>query len=224
MELGVNVRQDYPGLHNDFDKRSKVRCILKRGDKVKLTAAPILVPGDRFWSPSSTETWSRKRPKRTWSMCVERRARRPWVRPDRWLRLTPRDRKLRRVGVGVLIGLAVVSVPLGVHIIETRASPELWLSLLGAVFMMVLICLYALETALAPIPERKIRTPIIPSAHETVMQEQTVIDEPPEVEQKTEMIEPEVFIHDVSGEDQEVVSLVEVEEPDASTVLDHSPA
>ena len=78
--------------------------------------------------------------------------------------------------------------------------------------MMVLICLYALETALAPIPERKIRTPIIPSAHETVMQEQTVIDEPPEVEQKTEMIEPEVFIHDVSGEDQEVVSLVEVEE------------
>ena len=124
----------------------------------------------------------------------------------------PRIRKLRRVGVGVLIGLAVISVPLGVHIIETRASPELWLSLLGAVFMMVLICLYALETALAPIPERKIRTPIIPSAHETIMQEQTVIDEPPEVEQKTEMIEPEVFIHDVSGEDQEVVSLVEVEE------------
>ena len=51
VELGVNVRQDYPGLHNDFDKRTKVRCILKRGDKVKLTAAPILVPGDRFWVP-----------------------------------------------------------------------------------------------------------------------------------------------------------------------------
>ena len=51
VELGVNVRQDCPGLHNDFDKRSKVRCILKRGDKVKLTAAPILVPGDRFWVP-----------------------------------------------------------------------------------------------------------------------------------------------------------------------------
>ena len=124
----------------------------------------------------------------------------------------PRIRKLRRAGVGVLIGLAVVSVPLGVHIIETRTSPELWLSLLGAVFMMVLICLYALETALAPIPARKIRTPIIPSQHETIMQEQTVIDEPPEVEQKTEMIEPEVFIHDPSGEDSEVVSLVEVEE------------
>ena len=51
VDLGVNVRQDYPGLHNDFDKRTKVRCILKRGDKVKLTAAPILVPGDRFWVP-----------------------------------------------------------------------------------------------------------------------------------------------------------------------------
>ena len=89
---------------------------------------------------------------------------------------------------------------------------QLWLSLLGAVFMMVLICLYALETALAPFPERKLRTPIIPSQHETIMQEQTVIDEPPEVEQKTEMIEPEVFIHDTSGEDNEVVSLVEVEE------------
>ena len=124
----------------------------------------------------------------------------------------PRIRKLRRVGVGVLIGLAVISVPMGVHIIETRADPELWLSLLGAVFMMVLICLYALETALAPIPERTLRTPIIPSQHETIMQEQTVIDEPPEVQQKTEMIEPEVFIHDASGEDSEIVSLVEVEE------------
>lgn len=51
VELGVNVRQDYPGLHNEFDKRTKVRCILKRGDKVKLTAAPVLVPGDRFWVP-----------------------------------------------------------------------------------------------------------------------------------------------------------------------------
>lgn len=51
VDLGVNVRQDYPGLHNEFDKRTKVRCILKRGDKVKLTAAPILVPGDRFWVP-----------------------------------------------------------------------------------------------------------------------------------------------------------------------------
>jgi hypothetical protein len=51
VEIGVNVRADYPDVHNNFDKRTKVRCILKRGDKVKLTAAPILVPGDRFWVP-----------------------------------------------------------------------------------------------------------------------------------------------------------------------------
>lgn len=51
VELGVNVRMDYPDAHNNFDKRTKVRCILKRGDKVKLTAAPILVPGNRYWVP-----------------------------------------------------------------------------------------------------------------------------------------------------------------------------
>lgn len=51
VEMGVNVRKDYPGLHNNFDKRAKVRCILKRGDKVKLTEAAILVPGDKFWVP-----------------------------------------------------------------------------------------------------------------------------------------------------------------------------
>jgi hypothetical protein len=51
VEIGVNVRADYPDTHNDFDKRTKVRCILKRGDKVKLTSTPILVPGDRFWVP-----------------------------------------------------------------------------------------------------------------------------------------------------------------------------
>jgi len=51
VEMGVNVRKDYPGLHNNFDKRAKVRCILKRGDQVKLTDAAILVPGDKFWVP-----------------------------------------------------------------------------------------------------------------------------------------------------------------------------
>lgn len=51
VKLGVNVRMDYPGLHNDFDTRAKVRCILKRGDKVKLTDAAILVPPDKYWVP-----------------------------------------------------------------------------------------------------------------------------------------------------------------------------
>ena len=51
VKMGVNVRKDYPGRHNDFNKRAKVRCIVKRGDSIKLTAAPILVPPDKYWVP-----------------------------------------------------------------------------------------------------------------------------------------------------------------------------
>ncbi len=51
IEMGVNVRSKYPHGGNGFNKRAPVRCILKRGDKVKLTAAPILVPGDHYWVP-----------------------------------------------------------------------------------------------------------------------------------------------------------------------------
>jgi len=51
VEMGVNVRSKYPHGGNGFNKRAPVRCILKRGDKVKLTAAPILVPGDHYWVP-----------------------------------------------------------------------------------------------------------------------------------------------------------------------------
>ncbi len=51
VKMGVNVRKDYPGHHNDFNKRAKVRCIVKRGDTIKLSAAPILVPPDKYWVP-----------------------------------------------------------------------------------------------------------------------------------------------------------------------------
>ena len=51
VTLGLNVRSKYPNGKNGFNKRAPVRCILKRGDKVKLTAAPILVPGDHYWVP-----------------------------------------------------------------------------------------------------------------------------------------------------------------------------
>ena len=51
VKMGVNVRKDYPGRHNEFNKRAKVRCIVKRGDTIKLTAAPILVPPDKYWVP-----------------------------------------------------------------------------------------------------------------------------------------------------------------------------
>jgi len=67
--------------------------------------------------------------------------------------LHPRIRRVRRIGVVVFLTLAVASVPIALHIKENRATPELWLTLLGAVLLMVLISLFALETAAAPIPE-----------------------------------------------------------------------
>jgi hypothetical protein len=65
----------------------------------------------------------------------------------------PRIRRIRRFGVLVFLALTVASIPIGIHIKATRAQPELWLTLLGAVLIMVLISLFALETAAAPIPE-----------------------------------------------------------------------
>ena len=57
--------------------------------------------------------------------------------------LDPRIEKVRRIGIGVFVTLAVASIPIGIHIVKTYDSPELWLTLLGAVFMLLLICLYA---------------------------------------------------------------------------------
>ena len=73
--------------------------------------------------------------------------------------LDPRIEKVRRIGIGVFVALAVAAIPIGVHIVKTYESPELWLTLLGAVFMLPLICLYALETALLPIPKPNTQTP-----------------------------------------------------------------
>jgi hypothetical protein len=47
----VNVRADYPDRHNSYDSRAAVRCQLASGDRIQLTAEPILVPGDRYWVP-----------------------------------------------------------------------------------------------------------------------------------------------------------------------------
>ena len=95
--------------------------------------------------------------------------------------LDPRIEKVRRVGIGVFIALSIAAIPIGIHIVRSYDSPELWLTLLGAVFMLVLICLYALETALAPIPKPKTRAPFVVSPEdETQMDEsedETVLDE-----------------------------------------------
>ena len=51
MDQAVNVRADYPDGANDYNARTELRCALLAGDHVHLSAAPILVPGDRYWVP-----------------------------------------------------------------------------------------------------------------------------------------------------------------------------
>ena len=51
LDRTVNVRVDYPDVHNGFEKRSQVRCVLVEGDVVKLAKAPVRVPGDAYWVP-----------------------------------------------------------------------------------------------------------------------------------------------------------------------------
>ena len=127
--------------------------------------------------------------------------------------LDPRIEKVRRIGIGVFVALAVAAIPIGIHIVKTYDSPELWLTLLGAVFMLLLICLYALETALLPIPKPASPTPssIDPDA---VTELQEPHDEDSEM---TEYNEPTGAIEDDGPEENnphsdEVAVLVEVEE------------
>ncbi len=51
VENSVRVRADYPDTHNDFDARAPIRCYLAPGDRVRLTADPLLVPGSAYWVP-----------------------------------------------------------------------------------------------------------------------------------------------------------------------------
>lgn len=67
--------------------------------------------------------------------------------------IDPNVRRIRRIGVGVFLAVAALSVPLGMHIQNTWIRPELGLTLLGAVLLLVLISLFALETAVIPIPD-----------------------------------------------------------------------
>ena len=47
----VNVRADYPDVHNRFDARSTVTCVLQEGDVVRLSSAAVKVPGNAYWIP-----------------------------------------------------------------------------------------------------------------------------------------------------------------------------
>jgi hypothetical protein len=51
VAISVNVRKDYPNGKNGFNKQAPVRCILRRGDKVKLTDAAIEVGRSHYWVP-----------------------------------------------------------------------------------------------------------------------------------------------------------------------------
>ena len=51
MDYAVRVRLDYPDAHNQFNARAPVTCHLIPGDRVRLTDAPIHVPGDAYWVP-----------------------------------------------------------------------------------------------------------------------------------------------------------------------------
>ena len=124
--------------------------------------------------------------------------------------LDPRIEKVRRVGIGVFIALSIAAIPIGIHIVRTYESPELWLTLLGAVFMLVLICLYALETALAPIPKAKSHAPFVIGP-----EDDTVLEEPDEEEDEehTEFHEPSIEFGAMNRPQQaEAAILVEVEE------------
>ena len=49
--ISVNVRRDYPNGKNGFNTKASVRCILRRGDLVKLTGAAIEVGRSHYWVP-----------------------------------------------------------------------------------------------------------------------------------------------------------------------------
>lgn len=51
LPQAVNVRADYPDVHNGYDARTTVRCTLRRGDRQRLSRAPIAVPGGAWWVP-----------------------------------------------------------------------------------------------------------------------------------------------------------------------------
>lgn len=51
MGYSVHVRVAYPDASNGYNARTPVRCVLRKGDRVKLSADPVLVPGDRYWVP-----------------------------------------------------------------------------------------------------------------------------------------------------------------------------
>ena len=47
----VNVRRDYPRFGNQYSTNESVRCILRTGEKIRLSSEAILVAGGHYWIP-----------------------------------------------------------------------------------------------------------------------------------------------------------------------------
>ena len=51
LKNAKNVRADYPRRENGWNAREPVTCVLKQGDTVTLSWAPVLVDGGKYWVP-----------------------------------------------------------------------------------------------------------------------------------------------------------------------------
>jgi hypothetical protein len=49
LSRAVNVRSFYPNEQNRFSLRSEVLCVLDVGTRVRLSRAPVSIPGDAWW-------------------------------------------------------------------------------------------------------------------------------------------------------------------------------
>jgi hypothetical protein len=49
----TNVRAKPPGHDNRFDAHTRIRCVLGKGQRVRLSAAAVLVPPGAYWVPFS---------------------------------------------------------------------------------------------------------------------------------------------------------------------------
>lgn len=51
VDSAMNVRGHVPSVSNHFDARGPIRCVLVKGDRVRLSHAPVPVPVGSFWVP-----------------------------------------------------------------------------------------------------------------------------------------------------------------------------
>jgi len=55
LSHSVNVRGDYPRFANQYSTSEAVRCILRTGEKIRLSSDAILVAGGHYWIPVTAQ-------------------------------------------------------------------------------------------------------------------------------------------------------------------------